>query len=108
VVTAIKARCPVFLTLPGMNSFYLWAHRDPPTGMNTTSWMYLLDGRQQQDVVDSVRSVPRLCLLRHDPELNIWRQGRPLPERPLVRFTSTGFHPIERFSDSYALLVRGG
>jgi hypothetical protein len=108
VVSAIDARCPAFLTLPGMNSFYLWAHQEPPTGMNTTSWMYLLDARQQRHVVDRVRSVPRLCLLTHGPELDIWRQGRPLPDRPLVRFTSMGFTPVQRLPDGYVLSVRTG
>ena len=61
----------------------------PPTGMNAGDWMYLLDGEQQQRVVDAVRGVRSLCLLRSDEQLAFWvapSQTGGLPNRPLVRF----------------------
>jgi hypothetical protein len=106
LVDVLHTRCDTFLTLPGMNSFYLWANMDPPTGLNTTSWMYLLSDAQQQQVVDAVDRVPRLCLIRNYQILADWEGNGPPPMRPLLRYVSSGFEPIYQGA-GYTVLVRG-
>ncbi len=113
VVAQLRLRCDGFVTLPGMNSFYLWTGIDPPTGLNTTSWMYLLDDEQQQRIVDAVRPVRRLCAVRNDSLLDWWVNGpppgrpraSPPPRRPLLRFIEDEFHTVEQIGD-YQIMVR--
>jgi hypothetical protein len=91
----LRTRCDQFLTLPGMDSFYLWADRVPPTGDNVTAWMFLLSDAQQQRIVDSVQHVRRLCLVSNPTQLANWEEGRTPPARPLYRFvTGAAFKPI--------------
>lgn len=113
VVTQLRLRCDNFVSLPGMNSFYLWAGIDPPTGLNTTSWMYLLDEDQQQRIVDAVRPVRRLCAVRNDALLRWWVKGpppgrprsAPPPDRPLLRFINDDFRTVDQVGD-YRIMVR--
>jgi len=93
----INARCSSFLTLPGMNSLYLLSGQRPPTGLNATSWMYLFDEATQQRVVEQVSKEKRLCVVRNDDLLASWAQGRPVPERALYRFVTTGVKPIATY-----------
>lgn len=114
VVSQLRARCDTFVTLPGMNSFYLWTGMDPPTGLNPTSWMYLLDTDQQQRVVDAARPEKRLCALRSDQALGFWVNQGPPPKRladpeplrgPLYRFITEEFETAEKIG-SYRVMVR--
>jgi hypothetical protein len=109
--TAIRDRCESFISLPGLNSFYLWTGVPPPTGMNAGDWMYLLDTEQQQRVVDAVRGIERLCLVRSDELLAVWggsSQTDELPNRPLVRFIEeTRWREIDSaLNGFYKLYVR--
>jgi hypothetical protein len=95
VAAEVKSKCSTFVSLPGLNSFYLLTGESPPTTMNAEDeWMFLLDDAQQQRIVDAVRNKPGLCAIRHDGILAFWEQGRPLPQRPLVRFIETRFKPV--------------
>jgi hypothetical protein len=90
----LRKRCSTFVSLPGLDSFYLLANEPPPTLLNAGDWMYLFDTAQQQHVVSDVRDVPRLCAIRHDGILAFWEQGRPLPQEPLARFIENRFKPV--------------
>ncbi|MGN6586668.1 MAG: hypothetical protein ACTHKT_04235 [Solirubrobacterales bacterium] len=100
----IAERCPAFLTLPGMDSFYLWANQEPPTGFNATAWPLLLDDATQRQVIREVRDIRGLCLLRHKVLAEYWSQGK-VPQTPLVRYLGHGFRPIDNFGE-YELLQR--
>lgn len=105
LVETLKTRCSTFVTLPGMNSFYLWTGKNPPTGLNVTSWMYLLNSSQQQQIVDAVKNVRNLCLVSNPQVLSMWEGGGPPPSRPLMRFVSSGFKPIYA-ADGYTISLR--
>jgi hypothetical protein len=85
---AIRENCSTFLTLPGMNSLYFWAEKEPPTSFNTNSWFYLSDTSEQAHVVRRVERLDpsRLCVVDSPRALFVWTRNRPLPNRPLVRF----------------------
>jgi hypothetical protein len=118
LVATIRAHCATFVMLPGMDSFYLWTGIAPPTGLNAGDWMYLLSASQQQSTVDAIRNVRRLCLVRNNEILGIWRAGNPfsddnwlnlapLPSRPLMSFIeTTRFKPILTLA-GYTISVRG-
>jgi hypothetical protein len=104
VTAAIDANCPALVMLPGMNSFYLWAEQDPPTGQNATAWPTLFDDQRERRVVKTVRTIPGLCLLRYTGLAEGW-SGGPVPEGPLVRYLGEGFKPVLRVKE-YELLQR--
>lgn len=108
LVRVIRSQCGNFVTLPGMNSFYLWTRITPPTDLNATDWMWLLDASQQRHVVDVVSRIPRLCLIRNDQILASWTTSpnKPPPMRPLVAFVEqTHFSPIFQ-AGGYQVMVR--
>ncbi len=110
LVDVIRSHCDNFVTLPGMNSFYLWSGITPPTDLNATAWMELLSARQQRHIVQVISRIPRLCLVRNDSVLAFWISppNPPLPMRPLVAYEeSPRFTPI--FQESgYEVMIRKG
>jgi hypothetical protein len=106
ITGAIDRNCGSFLTLPGMDYFYIWTDQEPPTGYNATAWMTLFDDAQQRRVIEDTRSIHGLCLLRNIGLAEGWSQG-PIPPGPLVSYLERGFRPIVNFGP-YELLRRGG
>lgn len=103
---AIESNCRVLLTLPGMNSFYLWTGLEPPTGYNATAWMTLFDEAHQQRVIDATSSTRGLCVLENKGYAEFWSRG-PVPDEPLVRYMHRGFRPVAVIG-GYRLLRREG
>ncbi len=83
LVNGIRANCDNFISLPGLNSFYLWTNLRPPTGMNAGNWMLLLDDDQQQRVVDE--DVPFAVELRRRFPVNFLRRPKRRPRAPACR-----------------------
>ncbi len=106
VTRAINANCTSFLTLPGMNSFYIWTELEPPTGYNATAWMTLFDDAHQQRVIAETRSIRGLCLLENPGTIGFWTHGEE-PKGPLVDYLREGFRPVTTIS-GYRLLRRQG
>ena len=105
VTAGLKENCSTFVSLPGMNSFYLFTEQEPPTTINQSGWMYVFDEEVQSDIVRKIESVEGLCVLRNEPLVDFWRQGRPLPNRPLVVYIKRSFQHRFRWGD-FVLLVR--
>ncbi|MGD1282473.1 hypothetical protein ACKUUI_00160 [Mycobacterium seoulense] len=106
IVAAIDNNCQSFVTLPGMNSFYLWTQEPPPTGYTPTDWRLAFDDAHQQRMVTELRKIVGLCVLKNDR----WLRGLHafgLRSGPLLRFPDHGFAPIAEFGD-YQLLKREG
>ncbi len=105
LVGQVRRRCSTFVTLPGMNAFYVFAGMEPPTHLNATAWMFLFDSETQQRIVDRVRTSHNVCVIRNRPLAATWSFGRPVPQRPLIRFIDQEFKTV--FSrDDYELMVR--
>jgi hypothetical protein len=104
VTASIEANCSSFLTLPGMDSFYVWTEQEPPTGYNATSWPTLFDDAHQRRVIEDADSVRGLCLLENEPLVEFWGQGT-APAGPLVRYMRREFRPLLTVGD-YRLLKR--
>jgi hypothetical protein len=101
VTRVLRANCSTFVTLPGMNSFYLFAGQRPPTGLNTTSWMYLLDSDEQLRVVRQLSS-GSACVVTNVRLLSVWTQSRSIPRGPLTQFATSGLWVIAVYGD-YAI-----
>lgn len=98
VTRAIADNCASLVTLPGMNSFYVWSGLEPPTGFNATAWMELFDAADQRRVVEATRSEKALCLLENESLLGYWMRGR-VPKGPLVSYLRHGFRPLRTFGE---------
>lgn len=108
ITHAIDRDCASFLTLPGMNSFYVWTRMEPPTGFNATDWMALFDEAHQRRVIEATRSTRDLCLLKNEGLLAFWEAaGEPPSDTELVHYLGRGFRPLESFG-GYELLRREG
>jgi hypothetical protein len=105
LVAAVDKDCSSFITLPGMNSFYLWTGQQPPTDVRSEIWMVTLDSTQQQALVGQLNSRPRLCVVRNQRLVDFWAQGRPVPNRPLLKFIEQDFVSAGSYGD-YELLTR--
>lgn len=105
VSAVLSRRCNTFLSLPGLNSFYLWSEEAPPTGNNATAWMTLFDDATQRDIVAASKPRDRLCVLKNRSIAEAWQHGKPLSGNPLVRFMHTEFRPIYR-NAGYVVMVR--
>jgi hypothetical protein len=99
----IEQNCDTFLTLPGMDSLYLYTGEPVPEEMGSP-WMLFLTDSEQADIVAKVRDDPNLCVVRKPDLLAFWvayTDGRGVPDRPLVRFIRDDFHTIHNYSGFY-------
>ena len=105
ITAQIRKHCDRFVTVPGMNSLYLFAEQEPPTGLNTTAWMFLLTDAEKQHIVDRLAAADAPCAVRHPWVLQFWARGRPIPRDPLLdyiardlrlRSDDTGFKLLAR------------
>jgi len=94
-----------FLTLPGLNSLYFWAQKDPPTGLNVTLWMTLLGDRCQERIWEAANKHPGLMAVRNKNMVASQTQGRPFDHLPLVRHIDEHFRTVQSI-DGYELMVR--
>lgn len=94
-----------FLTLPGLNSLYFWAQKDPPTGFNVTAWMTLLDDRHQERIWESAKGRSGLMVVRNQYLIRFWMQGQPIDRSPLVREIDAHFDTVKTFG-GYELMAR--
>jgi len=102
---AVDQNCTNFITEPRMASLYLWTRRAGLSQLNQGIWMFSLDASQQQSIVDQIRSVPGMCVVRNQAVVDFWAEGRPVPSRPLVDFIETDFVISGSYGD-YDLLVQ--
>ena len=100
----LQSRCSTFLSIPGLNSLYLFSGLEPPTYLNATAWMYLFDAPTQARVVERSEPIEGLCTVRSPALLDFWRQGRPVPPGPLVNFVFRDLERVERVDD-YSVFV---
>ena len=86
VSSAIADKCGTFVSMPGLDSFYLFARRRPPTLLSGSDWMAGVDEAQQQRAVREVEAAKKVCVLRNDGIATFWLGTRPLPNQPLVKW----------------------
>jgi hypothetical protein len=99
----LETRCATFVTMPGLNSLYLFTRLPPPTMMNATVWMSLFTPAQQREIAQRL-SIPALpsCAVRR--RLATWRNPA-LYATPLGRFIDAEFETLLVVGD-YEFMVR--
>jgi hypothetical protein len=106
IASAIRANCKSFISVPGMNSFYIWTQMRPPTWINAGFWTSILTEELQQRVVDQIKPIEDLCLLRNDRLQGDWTGRRAPEDRPLWQFVNQGFREVSDFGGDYKLYKR--
>lgn len=92
LTSQLTERCRGFVTMPGLNSLYLFARVAPPTMLNTTSWMTLFDDERQAAIQQRLAQMPGpLCAVRHRGLVAFWAQGRDVSGEPLARYIDARF-----------------
>lgn len=106
LVNGIQTKCQTFLTMPGLNSLYLWSEQPVPTTLSGP-WTFFLTAEEQREIVADVREESSLCVVRKPDLLEFWAgfSGDRVPPRPLVRFIRRDFEPYRNYS-GYLLETR--
>ena len=91
VVNTIKENGDAFLTLPGMNSYYLWTGMSPPTDANVTNWM-LLSNQQQRENFAALQASRRPCVFFDIETARFWNKAiRNAQQAPLVTLVDSHY-----------------
>ena len=104
LVDAIDRNCTSFITLPGMNSLYLWAAQEPPTQLRYGQWWVTLDAADEQSTIAQLLARPGVCVVKNQTVADFWLQGRQLPGSPLLKYIDANFVYRGSYGD-YQLLV---
>jgi hypothetical protein len=105
LVASIDRYCGSFITIPGMNSFYFWTLQESPVQLDSEVWWSVLNGAQQQSILQQLETRQRLCVVKDQRLVEFWADGGQAPRRPLVDFIDSSFSAVGSYGE-YQLLVR--
>jgi hypothetical protein len=105
VAQLARPEVTTFLTLPGMDSFYLWAQKEPPNGLNVSAWIILLDGNAQERIWRAAEGRPGLMAVRNRRLIRSWVGGHSVAQLPLVQHIDEEFKTVSRYGD-YELMAK--
>ncbi len=97
LVARLRTVSDTFVTLPGLNSYYLWTGLEPPTGFNVTNWMYMLTEPQQALIGARLSEARRPCVLINRKMVEFWMKGR--DASPLETYIQNNFSHHESIHD---------
>jgi hypothetical protein len=103
----IQALKGTFITIPGYNSLYFWTGQDPPTGFNATTWMTLLNTREQEAVVRSLSAHDTPCVVYDVVGTEFWLRGQDVSESPIFKHIQEEFEVVDRLG-VYLIMTRKG
>ena len=81
----LEAECDAFITYPGINSFYFWSRKEPPTHLNSTGWG-LFNQNQQEEIREALLKSERSKIVVHRNLVRSWETGVPSQIKTLVGF----------------------
>jgi hypothetical protein len=104
LIDAIDRNCSSFITLPGMDSLYLWSVQAPPTELRYGQWWATLNGGDERTIIAQLQARQRVCVVKNQAVANFWLQGRQLPSSPVFEFIDANFVDGGSYGD-YELLT---
>lgn len=104
ITQTIRDNCDTYISVPGLDSFYIFGQLQPPSPL-PTRYMWLSDDvPHQQAVVAAADRINRLCVVENDYLITEWSEGRTIGG-PLDEYVQTGFVPL--YSENhYSILIR--
>ena len=104
VTQSIRDNCDTFISIPGLDSFYIFGQLQPPNPL-PTRWIWLSgDTEHQQALVEASKRIDRLCVVENDDLITAWSRGRET-NGPLVTYIQANFVPVYSF-EHYSILKR--
>jgi hypothetical protein len=91
----LESECETFLTVPGMNSLYFWAHKGPPSYF-TVSEVPMLTESEQAEIISALRRAKR-PLIVVNKDNNPFLTDKSVYESALVRFISEQCSEVAHF-----------
>jgi hypothetical protein len=111
VTEILRRNADTFVSVPGLNSFYLWTGIEPPTGQNVTNWMALLDKPRQERVIRAISCKKKACVIVAPRALDIWDLNTALRKMaetsPLMSYLIEEFQFVQQVG-RYVILARTG
>jgi hypothetical protein len=109
---SLTAHCGTFVSMPGMNSLYLFSRLPPPTMLNATLWVALFTPAQQAVITDRLsRLTVPVCAVRRQARGQVTEPrsaagSAPDSEAaPLVRYIEREFVTLYAI-DGYEFMIR--
>jgi hypothetical protein len=100
----LQANCDTFITAPGMNSFYFWTGKRPPTHINSTT-LSVLSHRQEEEVLKALRRAKRPIIVAAEGLSSYLPRDASVPARPLLRALRDEYMEVDRVG-SFKIYVR--
>jgi hypothetical protein len=100
----IRDNCDNFISVPGLDSFYIWDQFEPPTPLPTRFIWLAGDVPRLQALIKSSDRINRLCVVENSYLIYAWSRGR-TATGPLDVYIRNGFVPIYEVHH-YSILVR--
>lgn len=102
-----EAHADMVFSLPGMFSLNLWSSLPTPTMANVTHWFSLLNGGQQQAIIDELKAHPRACVVVQSGHLKFLREHGLTASGPLYDYVMNEFEPAFTIDDFEFRVHRG-
>ena len=104
VTQSIRENCDTFISIPGLDSFYIFGQLQPPSPL-PTRYMWLIDDfPHERALVEASKRINRLCVVENDFLIASWSHGRHI-DGPLATYIQEGFMPAYTF-EHYSILIR--
>jgi hypothetical protein len=102
-----KAHADMLFSLPGMMSFNVWTGLPTPTHANVTAWFLLLNDVQQHEMIRSLETHARACVIVDTLHVEYLRGEGLAPRGALYDYLTNGFAPAFKIDD-FEFWVRRG
>jgi hypothetical protein len=104
VTQSIRDNCETFISVPGLDSFYLFGQVQPPTPLPTRLIWLTDDVPHQQALIAASNRIARLCVVKNDYLITAWSRGRTVTG-PLDDYINANFVQMSSI-DGYSILTR--
>ncbi len=89
----------VLFTRQGMYSYNIWSGVSTPTARNATHWFWLLDDREQAEIITRLRAPARAAIIVNRRLDEFLRQAGVPTHGPLQEHIATTFRPLFHLGD---------
>jgi hypothetical protein len=105
LVMRTNASCRTLVTAPAMLSFYFWTGLPVPPPFDHPTWIVDLSDAEQNALVQHLSGVPQVCVIYNRRVNDMWRKGKDVSSKPMMRFIESSFHTTFE-SGTYRFMIR--